>query len=1149
MAVTICCPNPRCGKAHSVAEANLGHAVRCSRCGKKFLAPRSDHESLSAGQTRPADPKRDSYPVSVGVAPPDGDPEPPPAIGRFQVRQRLGAGGFGTVYRAYDPQLEREVALKLPRARTLGDPRRAGRFLDEAKAAARLRHPHIVPVYDAGQEDGRPYIAYAFVKGRTLEQAAAGGTDLRRAAALVRDLAEALAYAHGQGIVHRDVKPANVLLDEAGEPHLADFGTHGVLGTPAYMAPEQAHGGPPQPASDQYSLGVVLYELLCGQRPFAGEHPLALPYHLANREPDPPSDLRPEVPPDLDAVCLKALATAPADRYPTCQEFADDLRRWLEGEPVRARHAGAGERLVRWCRREPRLALAAVAVALCLLAIALVSTVSARREASARRAAELLEAEAIQAKAREADERRQAEQEKEKARQSAKDAQAAEETAKKARDAAEEAGAKWQGEVRAKEGALADLRKATGELRQTLYYRLTTGAERELRDNNVGRARQLLDRCGLDDLAGLRGWEWYHLDRVCDRRLEAATDQGSPSNRLAFSREREGIRLALALRGKRVSLWDLSADRPYTFPEVAHTDDVCCVAWSPDSKWIASGGLDGRVVIWNVETRRSVLKLEGKHVAPVRCVAFNASGTCIASGGDDRKVVVWDAQGGQPLQTFADHPAPIRTVEFSPASGFFDPRTPQHLPPLLCAACQGNEVRIWDLVTEKLLQKPPGKLSGYSVATASPDGQRLALVKENGAISTQRFGDKEVSLSEGQAGEVLHATYSSNGMHFAYLAGRSVRILDTTTGALKFEQPGVLGFAFSVKGPRVATIEEDGTLRVWYIRDGERRSKISPFRADPAAPRGDMVVTHAGYRGHVLGTAFSPDGQFLATASAIEQQGGAKGEVKFWDAATGAELSTFNDHAAEVFCVAFNRDGKRWASCSADGTIHLHEVAGGRVLSLNGHTGEVWFVAYSPDGTWLASGGKDGTVRFWDAATGKAVGQPIQCPGGVSWLAFHPDGEHLAVASAGDPVVKIWRVKPGVDFQAEIVSKLGGGGQGHTQTVTSVAFNKDGTRLASASEDQTVRIWEVETGNELHVLRGHARAVVGVAFHPDGTRLASASHDQTVRLWDTVTGQEALSLKGDTRFNYSIAFSPDGHRLAAGSVDGVKVWYAPHNVR
>ena len=174
-----------------------------------------------------------------------------------------------------------------------------------------------------------------------------------------------------------------------------------------------------------------------------------------------------------------------------------------------------------------------------------------------------------------------------------------------------------------------------------------------------------------------------------------------------------------------------------------------------------------------------------------------------------------------------------------------------------------------------------------------------------------------------------------------------------------------------------------------------------------------MVVTHAGYRGHVLGTAFSPDGQFLATASAIEQQGGAKGEVKFWDAATGAELSTFNDHAAEVFCVAFNRDGKRWASCSADGTIHLHEVAGGRVLSLNGHTGEVWFVAYSPD----------------------------------------------------------------------------------------------------------------------------------------GTRLASASHDQTVRLWDTVTGQEALSLKGDTRFNYSIAFSPDGHRLAAGSVDGVKVWYAPHNVR
>ena len=139
MAVTICCPNPRCGKAHSVAEANLGHAVRCSRCGKKFLAPRSDHESLSAGQTRPADPKRDSYPVSVGVAPPDGDPEPPPAIGRFQVRQRLGAGGFGTVYRAYDPQLEREVALKVPHPGSLQSATAVERFLREAKAAARRR--------------------------------------------------------------------------------------------------------------------------------------------------------------------------------------------------------------------------------------------------------------------------------------------------------------------------------------------------------------------------------------------------------------------------------------------------------------------------------------------------------------------------------------------------------------------------------------------------------------------------------------------------------------------------------------------------------------------------------------------------------------------------------------------------------------------------------------------------------------------------------------------------------------------------------------------------------------------------------------------------------------------------------------------------
>jgi hypothetical protein len=333
----------------------------------------------------------------------------PQSIGRFQVRAELGSGAFGMVYRAYDPQLDREVALKVPRAGTLSTPQRVSRFLREGRTAARLFHPHIVPVYDAGQDGGHFYIASAFIEGRTLADALGDGPfDFRRAAEVVHDLARALAYAHGERVVHRDVKPANVMLDGAGRPHLMDFGLArrqegdekltqdgAVMGTPAYMAPELAAGEGTEagPACDQYSLGVLLYELLAGAAPFAGPVDLVL-YHAAHTEPRPPRALRPEVPSDLQTICLKAMAKRPADRYADCRALADDVRRWQEGEPIRARRPGLVERAARWCRREPALTAAVAAAALCLLAVAGIATAMARHDAAARRNAEALQQQA-----------------------------------------------------------------------------------------------------------------------------------------------------------------------------------------------------------------------------------------------------------------------------------------------------------------------------------------------------------------------------------------------------------------------------------------------------------------------------------------------------------------------------------------------------------------------------------------------------------------------------------------------------------------------------------------------------------------------------------------------------------------------------------
>jgi serine/threonine protein kinase len=308
-------------------------------------------------------------------------------LGRFDLKELLGQRAYGRVYRAYDPQLDREVALKVPMFGP-DDKHKIQRFSAEAKAAARLRHPNIVPTYESGQFGGQYYIAAQFVSGQTLAQRLAqGGPDFRQVADWVGQLADALAHAHRQGIVHRDIKPENIMLDEHEKPLIMDFGlakrmnedaaitTDGsILGTPAYMPPEQARGDVEKigPHSDQYSLGAVLYELLTGKRPFDGPPHSVIAQVLAT-EPRPPRSIRREIPSDLAALCQVAMSKESADRYPTCSDFAADLARWLGGYETQARPLGQIERGLRWCRRNTLVA-GMLASILILLAFGLATT-------------------------------------------------------------------------------------------------------------------------------------------------------------------------------------------------------------------------------------------------------------------------------------------------------------------------------------------------------------------------------------------------------------------------------------------------------------------------------------------------------------------------------------------------------------------------------------------------------------------------------------------------------------------------------------------------------------------------------------------------------------------------------------------------------
>ncbi len=312
----------------------------------------------------------------------------PQQIGHFELVEHLGSGSFGTVWRAHDSQLNRDVAVKIPRRRHL-DTLEIEEFVREARVAAQLRHPHIVTVYEVGLAGETVYIVSDLIRGVTLQSwAESQPMTFSTTADLCKSIAEALHHAHEAGVVHRDLKPANILIDDDGNPHLTDFGLakHAtdeiamtlaghILGTPAYMSPEQARGDSRScdRRSDIYSLGVVLFELLTGELPFRGNMSV-LPHKVIHDPPPSPRRLNRYVPRDLETLCLKCLEKDPQNRCQTAAEFAEELSRYGRGEPIRARPVGIATRLVRWSLRQPHVAALTAAVLALLLAIPVLTT-------------------------------------------------------------------------------------------------------------------------------------------------------------------------------------------------------------------------------------------------------------------------------------------------------------------------------------------------------------------------------------------------------------------------------------------------------------------------------------------------------------------------------------------------------------------------------------------------------------------------------------------------------------------------------------------------------------------------------------------------------------------------------------------------------
>jgi tetratricopeptide (TPR) repeat protein/predicted Ser/Thr protein kinase len=367
-------------------------------------------------------PNRDATPRQGATGQVGATPSPPKVLryfGDYELLDEIARGGMGVVYRARQKSLNRVVAVKMILGGQLATAAEVQRFHTEAEAAANLHHPNIVAIHEVGEHESLHYFSMDFVAGKSLAALVLQNPlPPLRAAAYVQRIAEAVYYAHQHGILHRDLKPSNVLVDETDQPRITDFGlakrlehesgltaSGAVLGTPSYMPPEQAEGRHQlvSPASDVYSTGAILYELVTGRPPFRAESPIETLRQVLDAEPAPPSLLNPNVDRDLETICLKCLQKDPARRYATAQFLADDLSRFLRGEPILARPVGVGERLVRWCRRNPRIAALAATVLILIVTVAAGSTTAAiwiaREKAQTELAREAADAQRVRAEA------------------------------------------------------------------------------------------------------------------------------------------------------------------------------------------------------------------------------------------------------------------------------------------------------------------------------------------------------------------------------------------------------------------------------------------------------------------------------------------------------------------------------------------------------------------------------------------------------------------------------------------------------------------------------------------------------------------------------------------------------------------------------
>ncbi|MEO2020870.1 MAG: protein kinase, partial [Pirellulaceae bacterium] len=876
-------------------------------------------------------------------------PSPALASGRFgdyELLEEIARGGMGVVYKARQVSLNRIVALKMILAGQLASEEDVRRFRSEAEAAANLQHPSIVRIYEVGTIDGQHYFSMDFIEGHSLaDQAVLEPMEMEEAARLVSQVATAIEYAHQQGILHRDLKPHNVLMDAKNQPWVTDFGlakriegqsdltgTGQVLGTPSYMPPEQAcaDAAAVGPTSDVYSLGAILYELVTARPPFKAQTPLDTLLQVLGEEPVAPHSLNGSVPVDLETIILKCLEKDPRRRYQSAQELAEELGRYLAGEPIQARPIGQWERAWRWCRRKPTLAALYGTAATLMLILGIGGTMVAVQQSRNARQETSLRQQADGATKKATQNLLVAETERKRANQEAASARSSNEKATRNLQVAEGERKRANREATAAQDSAEEARRNLRIAEQYLYHAYMLQARIDWKERNLNRLAQTLDQFQDDEV--LKSFEWHYWKSLLES--DAVTLQG-------------------------------------------HDGPVRGVVCSPDGKWLASAGADQAIKIWQANTGQLKATLRG-HEKTIRGLSFSHDGLRLASASEDRSVRIWDILAGKELQALAGHKGYVTSVSFHPDG--------KHV----VSGSSDRTVKIWDLDTREVMKTISGYKGQVTSVCYSLDGGVLAaggtyflrLYDNNGVYVGGFSGPSTLvrSIALSPRGKYLASRHFEQPRPGGVASEEVIQLWDATSRRKLMIMRGCAGrgsmsLSFSPDGKLLAAPSDDGAVKVWRI------------------PTGEEVLRLQGHVGAVNAVAFYPDGKRLASA-------GHDGTVKVWDAFTQEKVLTLSGHEQWITSLAFSPDGKQLASASRDQTVRLWDIdAQRKTATLPISKSPVEVVAYSPDGKLLAFCSQGDQVTLWETASQQRQVFDGFENGGYSLL-FSPDGKSLLRGSS-----------------------------------------------------------------------------------------------------------------------------------------------------